>query len=196
MTVERKSAPPMYQRRCLIGAFLLTVAATGDSRMLCPHFYPKNFGQCLAVNFPATCFRYLARVEHCFVTRQTGIQIFRRFVRAEYEFFKGVDGVWRAVRRRPFPPQILSVSSLPSFRALFRRGRFLVHHFAERDRSAASGFADVGGFHKGDDLQRLFRLNRRSLRLEEFYDGGDPAVIAGTRRLIPVRSLRLFAGVL
>src|SRR5262245_39278420 len=89
-----------------------------------------------------------------------------------------------------------SVSSLPSFRAIFRSRRFRVHHFAERDGSAASGFADVGGFHKGDDLQCLFRLNRRSLSLEEFYDGGDPAVIAGTRRLIRVRSLRLFAGVL
>src|SRR5262245_48245873 len=186
MTVERKSSPPMYQRRFLIGAFLLNVAATGDSRMLCPHFYPKNFGQRLAVDFlPARLWRF-ARVEHGIVTRQTRIQIFRRFISAEDQLLESVDRVGG--------PE--SVSSLPSFRALIRRGRFLVHHFAERDGSAASGFADVGGFHKGDDLQRLFRLNRRGLRLEEFYDGGDPAVIAGTRRLIRVRPLRLFAGVL
>src|SRR5215831_11701030 len=106
MTVERKSSPPMYQRRCLIGAFLLTDAATGDSRMLCPHFYPKNFGECLAVNFPATCFRHLARVEHRFVARQTRIQIFRRFISAEDKLLESVDGVRRTVRRRPFPPQI------------------------------------------------------------------------------------------
>src|SRR4030095_4833423 len=103
MTVERKSNPPMYQRRCLIGAFLLIVAATGDSCMLCPHFYPKNFGQCLAVNFPATCFRSLARVEHRLVTRQTRIQTFRRFISAEDQFLESVDRVGGTVRRRPFP---------------------------------------------------------------------------------------------
>src|SRR5215471_12478597 len=105
MTVERKSSPPMYHRRFLIGAFLLIAAAIGDSRILGPHFYPKNSGERLAVNFPATCFRDLARVEHRLVARQTRIQIFRRFVSAEDEFFKSVDGVRRAVRSRPFPPQ-------------------------------------------------------------------------------------------
>src|SRR5262245_62301523 len=107
MTVERKSSPPMYQRRFLIGAFLLAEAATGDSRMLCPHFYPKNFGQCLAVNFPATCFRYLARVEQRLVTRQTRIQIFRRFISAEDQLLESVDSVRRTERRRRSPAQIL-----------------------------------------------------------------------------------------
>src|SRR5262249_2612167 len=107
MTVERKSSPPMYQRRCLIGVFLLTDAATGDSRMLCPHFYPKNFSQRLAVDFLPRRLWHLASVEHGFVARQTRLQIFRRLISAEDQLLESVDGVRRTVRRRPFPPQIL-----------------------------------------------------------------------------------------
>src|SRR5215475_14107248 len=104
MTVERKSSPPMYQHRCLIGSFLLTVAATGDSRMLCPHFDPKNFSQSLAVNFSATRFRHAAGVEHRFVARNACVKMLRDFVSAEYQLLESVDGVRRTMLRRPFPP--------------------------------------------------------------------------------------------
>src|SRR5262245_51424397 len=104
MTVERKSAPPMYQRRSLIG--LARFASSIAAAISCPHFDPKNISQGLAVNFSATCFRHAAGVEHRFVARRASVQIFRRLVSAEDEFFKSVDRVGRTVGSRPFPPQI------------------------------------------------------------------------------------------
>src|SRR5262245_10074487 len=104
MTVERKSAPPMYQRRSLIG--LARFASSIAAAISCPHFDPKNISQRLAVDFPATCFRHAAGVEHRFVARQTRIQIFRRFISAEDQLLESVNRVGGAVRSRPFPPEI------------------------------------------------------------------------------------------